>query len=130
MAQINELYQMGCFGDNALSEAYADTSRRSRQRRVRDDGRSALACLPPSTADYPDVSADTFGFFPIPTFGNQLQPVHPAGPAKFIYSGSENIDAAKQFLAYLMEPESLQYLLDNEPQFVSLPFEGVDAEVG
>ena len=78
-------------------------------------------------ADYPEVDPGIFGFFPIPTFDNQLQPVHPAGPAKFIYSGSENIDEAKQYLAFLTEPENLQYLLDNEPQFVSLPFEGVEA---
>ena len=81
-------------------------------------------------ADYPDVKASIFGFFPIPTFDNQLQPVHPAGPAKFIYSGSPHVEEAKQFLAYLMEPENLQYLLDNEPQFVSLPFTDVDAQVG
>jgi raffinose/stachyose/melibiose transport system substrate-binding protein len=124
MSQINELYQMGCFGDNALSEAYADTSS------ALASGDYAMTVAPlgmPAsvTADYPDVSTDSFGFFPIPTFSNQLQPVHPAGPAKFIYSGSQHIDQAKQFLAYLMEPEQLQYLLDNEPQFVSLPFTGV-----
>jgi raffinose/stachyose/melibiose transport system substrate-binding protein len=124
MSQINELFQMGCFGDNALSEAYSDTSA------ALSSGEYAMTVAPlgmPAsvTADYPDVSADTFGFFPIPTFGNQLQPVHPAGPAKFIYSGSPHVEEAKQFLAYLMEPEQLQYLLDNEPQFVSLPFTDV-----
>jgi raffinose/stachyose/melibiose transport system substrate-binding protein len=127
MSQINELYQMGCFGDNALSEAYSDTST------ALASGEYAMTVAPlgmPAsvTTDFPDVTADTFGFFPIPTFGNQFQPVHPAGPAKFIYSGSPNIEAAKQFLAYLMEPENLQYLLDNEPQFVSLPFTDVTPE--
>ncbi len=124
MSQINELYQMGCFGDNALSDAYTDTNA------ALASGQYAMTVSPLSTpaaieADYPDVTADTFGFFPIPTFSNQLQPVHPAGPAKFIYSGSPNVDQAKQFLAYLMEPENLQYLLDNTPQFVSLPFAGL-----
>jgi raffinose/stachyose/melibiose transport system substrate-binding protein len=124
MAQINELYQMGCFGDNALSDMYSDTSR------ALASGEYAMTVAPLSmpasvAADYPDVDPSIFGFFPIPTFSNQFQPVHPAGPAKFIYSGSQNIDAAKQFLAYLMEPESLQYLLDNEPQFVSLPFPSI-----
>jgi raffinose/stachyose/melibiose transport system substrate-binding protein len=129
MSQIDELYQMGCFGDNALSQAYSDTSS------ALASGEYAMTVAPlgmPATltADYPDVSADTFGFFPIPTFGNQLQPVHPAGPAKFIYSGSPHVAEAKQFLAFLMEPENLQYLLDNEPQFVSLPFTGVTAKWG
>ncbi len=127
MAQVNELYQMGCFGDNALSDAYADTAG------ALASGDYAMSVAPLSmpaavTADYPDVDPSIFGFFPIPTFGNQYQPVHPAGPAKFIYSGSDKIDQAKQFLAYLMKPESLQYLLDNEPQFVSLPFEGISAK--
>ena len=127
MAQINELHEMGCFGDNALSDMYSDTSR------ALASGEYAMTVAPLSmpasvAADYPDVDPSIFGFFPIPTFGNQFQPVHPAGPAKFIYSGSENIEAAKQFLAYLMEPESLQYLLDNEPQFVSLPFSDVTAK--
>ena len=127
MAQINELYEMGCFGDNALSDMYSDTSG------ALASGEYAMTVAPLSmpasvAADYPDVDPSIFGFFPIPTFGNQFQPVHPAGPAKFIYSGSENIDEAKQFLAYLMKPESLQYLLDNEPQFVSLPFSDVTAK--
>lgn len=127
MTQIDEAYQAGCFGDNALSEMYSDTSG------ALASGEYAMTVAPlsmPATvaADYPEVDPSIFGFFPIPTFGNQLQPVHPAGPAKFVYSGSENIDEAKQFLAYLMEPENLQYLLDNEPQFVSLPFEGVEAK--
>ena len=127
MAQINEAYQAGCFGDNALSEMYSDTSG------ALASGEYAMTVAPLSmpaavATDYPDVDPSIFGFFPIPTFDNQLQPVHPAGPAKFIFSGSENIDEAKQFLAYLMEPENLQYLLDNEPQFVSLPFEGIEAK--
>lgn len=124
MSQINELYQMGCFGDNALSDAFADTNS------ALASGQFAMSVSPLSTpaaieTDFPDVAADTFGFFPIPTFGNQLQPVHPAGPAKFIYAKSAHIEEAKQFLAYLMQPENLQYLLDNTPQFVSLPFSGL-----
>ncbi len=127
MAQIDDLYQMGCFGDNSLSDMYSDTSR------ALASGDYAMTVAPLSmpasvAVDYPDVDPSNFAFFPIPTFDNQFQPVHPAGPAKFIYSGSENIDAAKQFLAYLMEPENLQYLLDNEPQFVSLPFDSVEAK--
>lgn len=126
MTQINDAYQAGCFGENALSDMYSDTTG------ALASGEYAMTVAPLSmpaavAADYPDVDPSIFGFFPIPTFGNQLQPVHPAGPAKFVYSGSENIDEAKQFLAYLMEPENLQYMLDNEPQFVSLPFDGVEA---
>ena len=60
---------------------------------------------------------------------NQIWNVNPAGPSKFIYSGSENINAAKAYFEFLTRPENLQYLLDNEPQFALLNFEGVDAEL-
>ena len=127
MSQINELYQMGCFGDNALSDAFSDTNR------ARASGEYAMAVSTLSTPesianDYPDAVTSNFGFFPIPTFGNQYQPVHPAGPAKFVYSGSDKVDTAKQYLEFLMEPENLQYLIDNAPEFVSLPFPEVEAE--
>ena len=54
---------------------------------------------------YPDVKADTFGFFVIPLVDNQILNVNPAGPSIFVYSGSKNIDAAKQYLAYIAKPE-------------------------
>lgn len=124
MGQINELYQAGCFGDNALSDAYADTNQ------ALASGKFAMSVSPLSTpaaieAAYPETKATSFGFFPIPTFDNQLQPVHPAGPAKFVYAKSKHVAEAKQYLAFLMDPKSLQYLLDNTPQFVSLPFTGI-----
>jgi raffinose/stachyose/melibiose transport system substrate-binding protein len=127
MGQINELYQAGCFGENALSDAYADTNQ------ALASGKFAMSVSPLSTPAaieeaYPETKATTFGFFPIPTFDNQLQPVHPAGPAKFVYAKSQHVDEAKQYLSFLMEQESLQYMLDNTPQFVSLPFEGLTAK--
>ena len=71
-------------------------------------------------AAFPDVKASTFGFFPMPLADNQLPPVIPPGPAKFIYSKSPRVEQAKQYLAFLTEPENLQYLLDNAPTFASL----------
>ena len=123
MTQINDLYQAGCFGKNAMSDAFADTDS------ALAGGKYAMTVSPLSTAaavekDFPNVKATSFGFFPIPTFDNQLQPVHPAGPTKFIYSKSPHVAEAKQFLDYLMQTDNLQYLLDNTPQFVALPFTG------
>ena len=37
-----------------------------------------------------------------------------------------NIDAAKAYFEFLAKPENLQYVLDNEPQFTMLSFEGVN----
>ena len=123
LAQLQELYDMGCFGDNALSDAVADTNAKL------GSGEYAMSLTTLTTpiaieSEY-DVPAQTFGFFPIPLVDNQLSPAHPAGPSKFIYSGSEHIDEAKQYLAFLMEPENLQYLLDNTDEFADLNFTGL-----
>lgn len=124
MTQLQELYDLGYFGDNALSDAYADTSK------MLASGEYAMSLAPLTTptaiqTDYPDVPADTFGFFPIPLVDNTLSPAHPAGPSKFIYSGSPHIEEAKKYLTFLMEPENLQYLLDNSDDFASLNFSGL-----
>jgi raffinose/stachyose/melibiose transport system substrate-binding protein len=74
---------------------------------------------------FPNMKADTFGYFPMPLNDNQIVAVNPGGPSKFIYSGSKNIAAAKQYLAFLAQPDSLQYLLDNEPTMSSLNFTGL-----
>jgi raffinose/stachyose/melibiose transport system substrate-binding protein len=89
MTQIKELYDLGCFGDNALSDAFGDANAKLAS------GEYAMAVTtltaPVSVeTDYPDVKAQTFGFFPMPLADNMLAPAHPAGPSKFIYSGSPN----------------------------------------
>jgi raffinose/stachyose/melibiose transport system substrate-binding protein len=127
MTQLNELYQLGYWGDNTLSDATADTNK------IMSGGEYAMALVPlaqPASiiAEYPDVKASSFGFFPIPLLDNQLAPGHPAGPSKFIYSGSKHIDEAKQYFAFLTKQESLQYLLDNTPDFVGLDFSGVEGK--
>ena len=124
MTQMKELYDLGCFGDNALSDAYADANAKLAS------GEYAMAVTTLTApeqiaAAYPDVPAQTFGFFPMPLADNMLAPAHPAGPSKFIYSGSPHIAEAKQYLAFLMEPENLQYLLDNSPEFATLSFSGL-----
>jgi raffinose/stachyose/melibiose transport system substrate-binding protein len=127
MTQLKELYDLGCFGDNALSDAFADAPAKLAT------GEYAMAVSTLTTpvsieTDYPDVPATNFGFFPMPLVDNQLAPAHPAGPSKFIYSGSPHVEEAKQYLAFLMEPENLQYLLDNSPDFAALNFSGIEAK--
>lgn len=124
MTQLNELYQLGYFGDNALSDTYADAAR------VMAEGKYAMTVgtltLPTSIEkEYPDVKADNFGFFPIPLVDNQLAPAHPAGPSKFIYKNSKHVEEAKKYFEFLMRPENLQYLLDNSDDFVTLNFTGL-----
>src|SRR5690606_16303079 len=122
------LYAKGCFGPDALSNEFANTENNLAS------GEYAMTVnrlgLPAQIESaYPEVSADTFGFFVIPLADNQIWNINPAAPSKFIYSGSEHIDAAKAYFEFLTRPENLQYTLDNEDQFVLLNFSGLEAQL-
>jgi raffinose/stachyose/melibiose transport system substrate-binding protein len=127
MTQLKELYDLGCFGDNALSDAFADANAKLASGEYAM-GVTTLTAPVSIETDYPDVPAQTFGFFPMPLADNMLAPAHPAGPSKFIYSGSPHIAEAKQYLAFLTAPENLQYVLDNSPEFAALNFSGLTAK--
>jgi raffinose/stachyose/melibiose transport system substrate-binding protein len=75
--------------------------------------------------DFPNISADDYGAFVMPLADNQLLNINPAGPTHFIYTGSQHVAEAKQYLAFLTQPENLQFYLDSEPQFFTLPFPGI-----
>jgi raffinose/stachyose/melibiose transport system substrate-binding protein len=127
LQQYKELYDMGCMGDNALSDAYSEATT------VLASGDAAMILanltFPQQVeADYPEVSADTFGQFVMPLADNQILNINPAGPTKFIYSGSPHIEEAKQYFDFLTQPENLQYLIDNTPTMQTLPFEGLDLQ--
>jgi raffinose/stachyose/melibiose transport system substrate-binding protein len=128
LGQLNDLYSNGCFGDDPLSDEFANTETNMAS------GDYAMTVnrlgLPAEIeAADPSASAGDYGFFLIPLADNQIWNVNPAAPSKFIYSGSEHVDAAKAYFEFLARPENLQFLLDNEPQFVLLNFDGVDAEL-
>jgi raffinose/stachyose/melibiose transport system substrate-binding protein len=55
--------------------------------------------------------------------------VNPAGPTKFIWTGSKHIEEAKKFLNFLAQPDSLQYLVDNDPNSPTLPFPGIKSKL-
>jgi raffinose/stachyose/melibiose transport system substrate-binding protein len=124
LTQLQELYTKGYFGKNALSAKEADTSK------MMAGGTYAMTLSQLSrgtqiAAAYPDLKATDFGYFPIPLLDNQLQPAHPAGPTWMISTKSKHIDQAKKWLAYMTQPENLQWLIDNTPDFQTLPFTGV-----
>ncbi|WP_372631105.1 ABC transporter substrate-binding protein [Cohnella sp.] len=125
--QFNELVQKGYFGDNALSNTYADTEKNMAE------GKYAMTVynigLPAQIENaVPGSSAEDYGFFPIPLNDNQSLNVNPAAPSKFISSSSKHVEEAKMFFSFLTEQENLQYLLDNEPKFTALNFSGVQAK--
>ena len=120
LGQLNDLYSKDCFGENALSDEFANTEANMAS------GKYAMTVnrlgLPAQIeAADPTASADDYGFFLMPLADNQIWNVNPAAPSKFIFTGSEHIDAAKKYLEYLATPENLQFVL--------LDFEGTHAEL-
>ncbi len=123
--QLNTLAQNGYFGDNYLIDEFADAEG------YLASGEFAMCMLKPgsiakiveSDQNKAGYTADDFGVFLIPICDNQYLNVHPTGPSRFIYSGSKNIDAAKQYLAFLMEKDNVQYLIDNAADVENLPVE-------
>ena len=127
LTQINELYQKGYFGKDALSAKEADTSK------AMASGSFAMTLSELSrgsqiAAAYPNLQATSFGYFPAPILDNQLQPTHPAGPTWMISSKSQHVAEAKQWLDFMMQPDNLQWLINNTPDFETLPFTGVTAK--
>ena len=119
--QIKEMADLGYWGDNYMANAYADAAK------AIAEGECAMTVANQGfptelNAAYPEFAAEDIGFFVMPLCDNQVLNMNPVGPTRFIYSGSANIDAAKQYLAFIAEPESIQYLIDNVPKFNTLPF--------
>lgn len=124
LTQINDLYQKGYFGKDALSAKEADTSKAMASGTF-GMTLSELSRGSQIEAAYPNMKATSFGYFPIPILDNQLQPTHPAGPTWMVSSKSQHVAEAKQWLDYMMQPENLQWLINNTPDFETLPFTGV-----
>jgi len=124
LTQFKELYDLGYFGDNTLSDTFADMANQMAS------GKFAMALMTQDLPQQiekinPELKATDFGFFVVPLADNQIYYVNPGGPSKFVYSGGKYIEEAKQYLSFLAEPENLQYLLDNTPTFANLNFPGL-----
>lgn len=124
--QMKQVADAGYFGEYYMSNAYEDLNAEMA------DGNAVMACnMMGRTAEIDaaggQYTSEDFGVFPVPYGDNQIIVETPCGPSKFVYSGSKNIDAAKQYMAFLASPESLQYLIDNEPSFNDMPFSGLNS---
>lgn len=121
--QLNGLAQKGYFGDNYLSDEYADIPA------IMGSGEYAMGIAKPgSIAEIAEASGGTyteedFGMFLIPTLDNDVLNEHPCGPSRFIYSGSKHIDEAKQYLEYITTKDSIQHMIDNEAKVENLPYD-------
>ena len=128
LQQYKDLYDSGCFGDNALSDAVAD------QTKMISSGKAAMTVANLTfdqqvKHDYPDFNEDSLGVFIMPLADNQVLNVNPAGPTMFIWTGSKHIAEAKQYFNFLTQPDSLQYLVDNDPNSPTLPFPGIQSKL-
>lgn len=124
--QIAELVDKGFYGDEYYSNMYADVYN------AMGTGEYAMAIDRSNfgtefVANVADSSygEDDFGAVVMPFLDNQILNVNPQGPSKFVYKDGKHVAEAKQFLAYLADPDNLQYYLDHTPRFTELPFEGV-----
>lgn len=125
LEQLNDLAQKGYFGDNYLSDEFANAesylaSGEYWMSMLKPGAITSIVANEANTAGYTE---DDFGIMLLPICDNQNLNIHPTGPSKFIYSGSENIDAAKQYLAYITTKESIQYVIDNASDVENVPFE-------
>lgn len=122
LEQIKEQADAGYFGDYYQSDEYTGMAA------ALGTGEYAMTMCKPGTiqeivdASNGEYTLDDFGMFYVPTLDNQVLNVHPVGPTRFIYSGSQNVDAAKAYLNYIASPESIQYMIDNEPKVENYPF--------
>lgn len=128
LTQLKDLYDSGCFGTNALSDAYSESGK------VMAEGHAAMVLaangfIQQMKNDFPDVDANNYGIFLIPLGDNQQLNINPAGPTKFISATSPHADAAKQYLQFLTQPENMQYFIDHSPQFNNLPFPGLTSKL-
>ena len=119
--QIVEMVNLGYWGDNYMANEYSDAAR------AIAEGECAMTVANQGfpvelNAAYPEFPAEDIGFFVMPLCDNQQLNMNPVGPTRFIFSGSANIDAAKQYLAFLAEPENIQYQIEKVPKFNVLPF--------
>jgi raffinose/stachyose/melibiose transport system substrate-binding protein len=124
LEQMKEIFDAGYWGEYTESDEYANLNLEMA------DGTSAMTVnmmgrLADIVAAGDTYGEDDFGIFPAPYLDNQVIAETPVGPSKFIYSGSKNIDLAKQYIAFLAEPANLQYMIDEEASFNALPFSGV-----
>jgi len=128
VTELKELYDNGCFGQNALSDAFSDATK------VMSSGQAAMVLggtgfVQQIKSDYPDANVDDYGVFVMPLADNQMLNVNPAGPSMFISASSEHIDAAKQYFQFLVQPENMDYFVKNTPLAVGLPIEGAPANL-
>lgn len=122
-AQIREMVSRGYWGEDYMTNRYADAARKIAE------GSYAMFLAQQGfqqevAAAIPGFDPADIGYFVIPLADNQVLNRNPVTPTRFIYSGSEHPEEAKQYLEFLARPENLQYLIDHVPKYNNLPISG------
>ena len=120
--QINDMISKGYWGEDYMSNTYADSAKNIAS------GKYAMTIANQGFGVEvnklnPEIAVDDIGYFVIPLADNQTLNVNPAGPARFVFSGSKHAAEAQQYLEFLAREENLTYLTENVGKFNKLPFE-------
>ena len=123
--QMKEMVDKGYWGEDYMSNQYANSAN------AVASGQYAMTLAQQNFGDQVDaegleVTGQDIGYFVIPLVDNQILNINPAGPTRFIYSNSENIEASKLYLEFIAREENLQYILDNSSRYSNLPFTGLE----
>lgn len=126
--QIKELYDLGCFGETALADSGSAATE------VFTSGKAAMLVstldFPAAVRnDYPDYDVENIGAFIAPFADNQILDVNPAGPTKYIYSKSPNIEHAKKYFEFLTRPENMTAYMDHPSGPANLPFSNAEGQL-
>ena len=124
LTQLASLAQKGYFGETYLTDTFEGATA------ALASGKYAMCMLKPgsisdivNSPENSSFSESDFGLMLLPICDNQYLNVHPTGPSRFVYSKSENVEAAKLYLAYIAEKSNIQYMIDNDYSVDNLPFE-------
>lgn len=124
LEQIKEMVDLGFWGEDYMSNQFANAASSVAS------GDYAMAIAQQNFGSDVETQelglmADDIGYFVIPLLDDQTINLNPAGPTRFIYSGSENIEAAKLYFDFVARTENLQFILDNSERYSNLPFTGL-----
>ena len=120
--QIKDMVDRGYWGDNYMANTWSDAAKSMAS------GEFAMVMAQQGFVDEvlavdDSLDASEFGFFVAPLADNQLMNINPVGPSRFVYSGSENAEAAKAYLAFMAEKESVNYMIDQVSRFNTMPYD-------
>ncbi len=121
LEQLQSLVDNGYFGDNFMSNEYANSAK------AVATGEYAMTIANQGFGDEVEaigesLKMDDIGYFVMPLADNQTLNVNPAGPARFVYSGSEHSKEALMYMEYMASDASLAYLTENVPKFNKLAY--------